>query len=270
MNLTYTEFLKLMRDDAVVKGKPVHGTFSLTPRCNLQCRMCYVCNPSVADEELSGDQWLDIMRQARDEGMLFSLITGGEPLLHKDFWQIYTGLRRLGIYVTVNSNGTTITPEVADKFKKAPPVQISISVYGSSPEAYEKVTGSAAGYEKVIRGIELLRERRVKFKLRTILTKDTAPDIENIVKLILSYGKRVGLGNYISLPVCENDNDPKSLRLSGWEIAEYTKTIEKIVKEYYDTHGDPRARITEEMQAAKKRAGRKAERSAARRTPRTR
>jgi len=195
--------------------------------------MCFICNPEVANEELSGDQWLDIMKQARDAGMGFALLTGGEPLLHRDFWQIYTGLRKLGVYITVNSNGTTITPEIADRFQKIPPVRFAISVYGASPEAYEKVTGSAAGYEKLVRGLALLRERGIDFRLRTILSKDTAPDIVNIVNFILSYDVPFGYGNYLMPPVWENGNDPKSKRLSGQEIAEYTKIIRDAVHDYY-------------------------------------
>jgi len=247
MKQTFDEFVRLMHDDAIVKSIPAHGTFTLTSRCNLHCRMCFICNPSIAAEELSGDQWLDIMKQARDAGMTFALITGGEPLLHKDFWQIYTGLRKLGVYVTVNSNGTTITPEIVDMFKKNPPVRVAISVYGASPEAYEKVTGSAAAYEKLVQSLELLRDRGINLRLRTMLTKDIAPDMVNIVKFILSYGVPFSYGNYIMPSIWENRNDYKSQRLSGQEIAEYTEIIENAIKEYHDTHGNPRAHISEKV-----------------------
>jgi len=119
--MTFKEFTQLVKDDATVKKIPVSGTFSITPRCNLHCKMCYVCNPTEkVGDELSGEQWLDIAKQARDAGMLFLLITGGEPLLHRDFWDIYTGVKKLGLYITLNSNGTTITPEVADRLAKNP------------------------------------------------------------------------------------------------------------------------------------------------------
>ena len=87
MKLTPAQFKRLLTDDAIVNQKPVYVTFSLTPRCNLHCKMCYVCNPvEKAGDELSGAQWLDIARQARDAGAVYVLITGGEPLLHRDFW----------------------------------------------------------------------------------------------------------------------------------------------------------------------------------------
>jgi len=248
MNQTFNEFIDLVNDDAAVNNIPVNGTFELTPRCNLHCRMCYICNPSQSQgAELSAGQWLDIMTQARDAGMIFAMLTGGEALLHKDFWEIYIGLKKLGVFVTLNSNGAAITAEVADKLKEYPPIRVAVSVYGSSPEAYQKVCGSAAGFEKTIRGIELLRERGIDFRIRTILTKDTADDIENIARLILSYDIPFLYGNYILPPLWDNGNDPCSLRLSGEEMKKYTLSIKDFLDEYYATHGNPREQVLAEM-----------------------
>jgi len=239
MNREFEEFVKLMHDTAIANNMLANGTFTLTSRCNLHCKMCYICNPHIEKEELSGEQWLDVMKQARDLGMAFCLITGGEPLLHKDFWEIYTGLKKLGVYITINTNGTMITPEVADRFAKSPPLSIQISIYGSSPEAYKRVTGSASAYEKTMRGIKLLQERGFEVKLRTLLTKETAPDIENIVRLILSFGVPIEYSNYIMPVIDENGNDYKAQRLNAKEVAKYTEIIKNVIKDYYDVHGNP-------------------------------
>jgi len=248
MSQSFNEFIDLMNDEAAVKNIPINGTFELTPRCNLHCRMCFVCNPVMSPGvELSGGQWLDIMAQARDAGMIFAMLTGGEPILHKNFWDIYLGLKKLGVFITLNSNGTAITPEVADMLKKYPPIRVAISVYGSSPEAYQKACGSAAGYEKTINGIGLLRERGVEFRLRTMLTKDTADDMANIARLILSYNVPFSYGNYILPPLWDNGNDPRSLRLDGEELKKYTKMTIDAVNEYYEVHGNPREQALAEM-----------------------
>jgi len=221
--------------------------------------MCYICNPSQgAGAELGGKEWLDIMEQARDAGMVFAMLTGGEPMLHKDFWDIYFGLKKLGVFVTLNSNGAAITPEVADMLKKSPPVRVAISVYGSSPEAYRKVCGSSSGFEKTIRGIELLRDCGIDFRLRTILTKDTADDIVNIAQLILSYNVPFSYSNYVLPPLWDNGNDPCSLRLSGEELIKYTSIVKNAINEYYTVHGNPReqelAEMREEMRLARDRS----------------
>jgi len=253
LNQTFYEFIELVKDDAAVNNIPINGSFELTPRCNLHCRMCYICNPSQSQgRELSGGQWLDIMTQARDAGMIFTLLTGGEALLHKDFWEIYIGLKKLGVYITLNSNGAAITAEVADRLKEYPPLCVTISIYGSSPEAYQKVCGSAAGFEKTIRGIELLRDRGIDFRIRTILTKDTADDIENIARLILSYSVPFSYGNYLLPPLWDNGNDPCSLRLTGEELKEYTIIVKDFLGEYYEAHGNPRKKIFAEIREEEK------------------
>ena len=72
-------------------GISVGGTFELTARCNFNCPMCYVhMTPeqlkASGKEELTAKQWLDLARAAKDKGMVFVLLTGGEPLVRKDFF----------------------------------------------------------------------------------------------------------------------------------------------------------------------------------------
>ena len=75
------------------KGLPIGGNFELTARCNFDCPMCYVHlkqeDIEAQGRELTAKQWIDLARQARDAGMVFVLLTGGEPFLRKDFFEIY-------------------------------------------------------------------------------------------------------------------------------------------------------------------------------------
>ena len=72
---------------------PVSGTFELTPRCNLNCKMCYIHmsekEQCAAGKELTTKQWIDIGEQAVSQGMVYLLLTGGEPLIRPDFSEIY-------------------------------------------------------------------------------------------------------------------------------------------------------------------------------------
>ena len=74
-------------------GLPVSGAFELTARCNFSCKMCYVHLqndiPGLKARELTAENWLSIAREARDMGLLFLLLTGGEPMLREDFPYIY-------------------------------------------------------------------------------------------------------------------------------------------------------------------------------------
>ena len=89
-------------------GTPISGTFELTAGCNFNCRMCYIHDRNAvprANGELTAEQWLQIGQQAAEAGTVFVLLTGGEPLLRGDFAEIYTGLKRLGLMVSVNTGG---------------------------------------------------------------------------------------------------------------------------------------------------------------------
>ena len=89
-------------------GLPLAGNFELTPRCNFSCKMCYVHEQVAKNEELSAAEWIALGKQARDRGMLFLLLTGGEPLIRDDFQEIYHELKRLGLMVSINTNASLI------------------------------------------------------------------------------------------------------------------------------------------------------------------
>lgn len=92
---------------------PLSGTFELSPVCNLACKMCYV-RKTPAEVAASPRppvgliQWLSIAEQARDAGMLYLLLTGGEPFLWQDFWPLYERLSTMGFLISINSNGTLL------------------------------------------------------------------------------------------------------------------------------------------------------------------
>ena len=89
--VSFRDFMRQLRDNARQSDTPSTGSFELTPLCNLNCRMCYVHlqDPSVKERMLSGKQWISLIQEAIDEGMLFALLTGGEAMTHPDFWDIY-------------------------------------------------------------------------------------------------------------------------------------------------------------------------------------
>ena len=127
-------------------GLPVSGNFELTSRCNFSCPMCYVHMTEeqirqTGKQELTAKQWLDIAAAAKEKGLVFALLTGGEPLIRKDFFEIYDGMRQMGLLVSVNSNGSMLKGEILEHFLKNPPVRFNISLYGGSNETYQNMCG---------------------------------------------------------------------------------------------------------------------------------
>ena len=242
-----------MIEYARVHAIPISGGFELTNRCNLGCRMCFVCQNTreTIDRELTAAQWIELGRQVRDAGLLRVLLTGGEALFRDDFWEIYEGLTRLGLLVTVNTNGVLLTEENVRRFVKMPPVKISVSVYGASPEAYQRITGSAAAFDKVRQGIERVKQTTIPLNLRSVLIRDTVPDIENIAEFILSYVDHIGIVAYVAPCREEFGKDPLSARLNAEELTIANDRLREITRTIADRkkkEGEDGGQLNEEVE----------------------
>ena len=175
-NLFYLHLKKTARE----KGIPLYGTFELTPRCTLDCAMCYVhLKPGqMHRSELTTKEWIDLSTQASQAGMLQVNITGGECILHPGCKDIIQHLLNLGVSVSIFTNGTLIDEQWAQWIAERPIELVQISVYGSSPEAYQTVTGSADAFYRVDHAIDLLKAKGIRLKLVISTSTQLLPDFE--------------------------------------------------------------------------------------------
>jgi radical SAM protein with 4Fe4S-binding SPASM domain len=155
----------------------------LTERCNNNCIHCSInlaANDIMAKKkELKLDQWKEILKQAADLGALSVRFTGGEPLLRKDFKELYLHTRQLGLQVLLFTNARNITSELADLFAKIPPLEkIEVSVYGMQAASYETVTRTPGSYDEFRRGVALLLEKRIPFVVKGALLPPNKGEIK--------------------------------------------------------------------------------------------
>lgn len=102
-----TPFTKLLFQKAGIQKIPLSGTFELSPICNFDCRMCYVRQTMEQVKKNSRkmctlEQWKYLTDQAADAGMLYLLLTGGEPFLWPDFWELYEYVSQKGLIISIN------------------------------------------------------------------------------------------------------------------------------------------------------------------------
>lgn len=190
-------------------GLPIAGNFELTSRCNFNCPMCYVhMTPEqirkTGKQELTAAQWLDIAKAAKDKGMVFALLTGGEPLIRKDFFEIYDGMRRMGLLISVNTNGFLLRGEILERFLKNPPVRFNISLYGGSNETYRNMCGLPA-YDQVKENIRTLRRAGVDVSLNLSITPYNFSDLDRIYADAQELDVNVRASSYMYPPVRIND-----------------------------------------------------------------
>jgi radical SAM protein with 4Fe4S-binding SPASM domain len=170
--IRYSEFSRRIHEAVASERIPISGSIEVTERCNLRCAHCYINQPAgdreIMARELTYQQWCSIIDQIVDEGCMWLLLTGGEPFVRPDFLDIYTYCKKKGLLITLFTNGTLITPEIADYLSDYCPFSVEITVYGRTKETYERVTGVPGSYERCMRGIELLLERKIPLKLKTM------------------------------------------------------------------------------------------------------
>lgn len=167
------------------RGIPVHGTFELTPLCNLDCKMCYIHleNSRFSPKHLlNGDLWESIMEQAVKAGMKSATLTGGECLTYPDFDRLFLFLRKAGVTVGVLTNGVLIDERRVDFFKQNAPSHIQVSLYGSNEETYEKVTGHRV-YKRVLENIHGLKDAGIHTQISITPNRFMLKDMEALVRL---------------------------------------------------------------------------------------
>lgn len=161
---------------------PLNAVIGLTERCNLGCVHCFIHDPAqdrlLRSRELSTGQWIGIFDQLAEAGCLWMLWTGGEVLVRRDFVELYRYAKRKGFLITLFTNATRLTPELVDLLREWYPNAIEVTLYGLTPESYDKVTGVPDAFDRCMRGIRLLIEAGIPLRLKTMamtLTRDEIP-----------------------------------------------------------------------------------------------
>ena len=180
---------------------PINGSIELLPLCNMNCDMCYV---RLSPEEMkvkgrlrSTDEWISIAEEMKESGVLYLLLTGGEPLLYPGFRKLFLQLQSLGMVLTINTNGTLIDKDWVDFFAAHKPRRINITLYGASEASYEVLCHYGAGFQRVIRAVNLLKEADIDVKLSTSLTRKNLHDLEAMHDLAEELGVPLHTDTYM-------------------------------------------------------------------------
>ena len=210
---------------AAARGIPLSGNFELTPRCNFDCKMCYVHKQVEISREMTARDWLLLGRQAADAGMVFLLLTGGEPLMRKDFREIYTGLKKMGLLISINTNGALLDGDWVEFFRKDPPLRFNISLYGGCEETYRRLCGHE-GYARVTENIKALKRVGLQVKINASITPENASDIPAIYAFGAEQGIPVKATAYMFPPARINGGlyGDAPYRFTPEEAARHTLT----------------------------------------------
>jgi radical SAM protein with 4Fe4S-binding SPASM domain len=220
----YDQFGKALLERIGGQRAPLSGGWDVTERCNLDCGHCYIRQPpgdvGRASRELSKEQIGSIFEQAAGEGCLWFLFTGGEPFLRPDFMEIYRYAKRCGLLPTLFSNGTLLTPGLADELLDWRPHKIEITLYGATQETYERVTRVPGSYSRFRRGLDLLLERGLPLGLKAILMRTNRHELEAMKAFAHSLSLEFRYDAMIT-PRIDGGMQPLDLRVTPEEIVAY-------------------------------------------------
>jgi heme b synthase len=160
-----------------------------TRRCNLACKHCRaVAEDHAYANELDTKASFKLLEQIKEVGDPIIILTGGEPLLRNDIFDIAAHGTKLGLRMVMATNGTLITEATAQKMKASGIKRISVSLDGSTPETHDDFRGIKNAFEESLQGIEIAKKASIEFQINTTITKTNLDQIPKILSLAENLG----------------------------------------------------------------------------------
>ena len=165
-----------------------HLFFELTTACNERCFHCGSnCDVPQPGELTTGEyrSILDQIKEDFDPSKVYLCITGGEPLLRKDFFEIMNYAKDLGFRWGMTSNATLITKEVAHTLAEAGMRTISVSIDGL-PETHDRLRGYKRGYELAMQGVQNLIDEGAfsSVQITTVFNHENLKELDELFEIM--------------------------------------------------------------------------------------
>jgi len=234
--LSYGAFSADLHQRLAGERVPQQVSIEVTRRCPLECLHCYNNLPmgdmEAKRRELSKEEHFRVLDELADMGCFWVLYTGGEIFARKDFLEIYTYAKKKGFLITLFTNGTLINETIADYLAEWPPFAIEITLYGRTRETYEALTAIPGSYDRCLRGIKLLKERRLPLKLKTVATSVNKHEVTAMRRFAEDeLGVEFKMDGQIN-PRIDCSQSPLAVRLTPEDVVALDMSAPKGVVEY--------------------------------------
>ena len=221
--LSYTAFNDRIGAATAGRRIPLSGTIELTNRCPLNCSHCYNNLPmndlAARKRELSTSEYKYILDQLADLGALWVCFSGGEIFARRDFFELFDYAKQKGFIITLFTNGVLIDERVADRLAANRPFSIEITLYGRTRETYDELTRIPGSWAKCMRGIELLLERNLPLKLKTVAVSVNKHELFDMKSFAEELGVEFKFDAMMN-PRIDCSSSPLAVRLTPVEAVE--------------------------------------------------
>jgi len=218
-----------------IKYAPRTVHFDITTQCNSKCIYCLASDRMKKNKELSTKQIIDIIGQLPDLGTWLLCLSGGEPFLRKDIFEILDYVEKLQLLTQVYTNGTLISKEMAKKISKYRYVFLQISLDSYIPEHHEFHRGIKESYTKTLQGIKNLLEYGETPEICMVLTHINYNDLEKSAEFLHGLGiKYVRIGP--AHPYCGRGYENRDeIQLNKGQFKAIGKKIIELNEKYKDS-----------------------------------
>lgn len=199
-------FEREMADWAWQHGFLFHAHLELTYRCNETCVHCY--NPGASllpddrpdrqRDELSTDDWKQVINELAEIGVFQLNISGGEATLRKDFFELVTHARQLGFAVIVFTNGLNCPPNFVKKLAQLWPHSVEVSIYSAAPNLHDEITKVPGSFLRSVDCLRQLHSAGLRAVMKTTLMRSTIFGHADCQRLAESLGVGLVIGATIS------------------------------------------------------------------------
>ncbi|MFC1809520.1 radical SAM/SPASM domain-containing protein [Candidatus Omnitrophota bacterium] len=223
-------------DNIMAQHIPITGSIELTYRCNVACKFCY--QSGERDDELSLQEMTALLDDLAALKCLFLSFTGGEPLLHDDFWDIAEYAASKNFALTLQTNGTLLTEQNVRQLKELNFFDVHVSVLGGRAETHDRLMQSPGAFDKIMQAARMLREYGLRVFFKTTIVKDNINEMQEIDALAKKIECEQMMAPIVA-PKNNGDRSPCSFRLSDGEMkAFYEYAFRKIPAgmEEYESH----------------------------------
>jgi len=171
------------------KNAPRLVAWELTRQCNLNCVHCRAgADKGPYPDELDTDKCLRVLDEINEVGKPIVILTGGEPLLRKDVFNLAQYGSDLGLRMVMATNGTLLTTEIVNKINSAHIKRVSLSLDSSREERHDDFRKEPGAFRAAISGIRLLKKANLEFQINTTVTRHNIDEVEDILDMAVNLG----------------------------------------------------------------------------------
>lgn len=194
----------------------------LTYNCNLDCSFCYN-EKDLRGKTLSREQYLALFQDLRDMGVSNLILSGGEPLAHKDFFLLGRQAREMGFVIRIKTNGHALHPVTAKRLKaEIDPFSIEISLHGACAQSHDRQTRVPGSFDQLMKNLYTLKDLGLRFQLNSVLTRWNEDEITDMYSLAEKFEVPLKFDSQVT-PRDNGDQAPLEIAPSEQKLRELLK-----------------------------------------------